>query len=88
MKNYRPLATASYPPQQRANAAIEPEAVDVKEAAARAGVSRTLLYEALSSELAARRGWPVLPSIALGGRRLVRVEALRAWLAALETRGA
>jgi hypothetical protein len=65
-----------------------PEALDVKEAAAKAGVSRTLLYEALSPELAARRGWPVLPSIALGGRRLIRVEALRAWLAALESRTA
>jgi hypothetical protein len=75
-------------PNPLAAGGFEPEALNVKEAAARAGVSRTLLYEALSPELAEQRGWPILPSIALGGRRLIRVEALRAWLAALESRTA
>lgn len=84
----RLLATTSKLPQQLFGPGIEPEVLNVKEAAAKAGVSRTLLYEALSPELAAQRGWPVLPSIVLGGRRLIRVEALRAWLASLESRAA
>jgi hypothetical protein len=87
MKNLL-LTTASKLPQHPSSPGVEPEALNVKEAAVKAGVSRTLLYEALSPELAARRGWPVLPSIVLGGRRLIRVEALRAWLASLETRAA
>lgn len=70
-----------------AAAGIEPETLSVAEAARRAGVSRTLLYEAISPRMARERGWPLLPSIVLGGRRLVRLQALRAWLLALE-RGA
>ena len=56
------------------------EALSVPEAAARAGVSSTFLYERISSG--------ELPSIKLGKRRLVRPEALRRWLASLETRAA
>jgi hypothetical protein len=67
-------------------APVEPEAVGVAEAAACAGFSRTLIYEALSPESAEARGWPVLPSILLGGRRLIRLESLRKWLADLEQR--
>jgi excisionase family DNA binding protein len=56
------------------------EAMSVAEAATRAGVSRTFLYERISSG--------ELPTVKLGKRRLVRVEALRRWLASLETRAA
>jgi excisionase family DNA binding protein len=52
------------------------EALSVPEAAARAGVSRTFLYERISSG--------ELPTIKLGKRRLVRVEALSQWLKSLE----
>jgi hypothetical protein len=64
----------------------EPEAVGVAEAAARAGLSRTVIYEAMSADGAGARGWPVLPSILLGGRRLIRLASLRTWLADLEQR--
>jgi excisionase family DNA binding protein len=63
-----------------AKPAIDAEAVSVAEAAARAGVSRTFLYEAISSG--------DLPSVKLGKRRLVRLEALRRWLKDLEKRAA
>jgi excisionase family DNA binding protein len=56
------------------------EALSVEEAASAAGVSRTFLYERISSG--------ELPTIKLGKRRLVRVEALRRWLASLESRAA
>jgi len=56
------------------------EAVSMDEAAARAGVSRTFLYERISSG--------ELPTVKVGKRRLVRVEALRGWLASLEGRTA
>ena len=56
------------------------EALSVEQAASTAGVSRTFLYERIS------RG--ELPTIKLGKRRLVRVEALRSWLKNLETRAA
>jgi excisionase family DNA binding protein len=59
--------TAAHPDRSAA-----PEAVSVEEAARRAGVSRAFLYQRLASG--------ELPSIRLGKRRLVRVEALRAWL--------
>ena len=58
------------------NPSAAPEAVSVDEAARRAGVSRAFLYERLAAG--------ELPSIKLGKRRLVRVEALRAWLASHE----
>ena len=48
----------------------------MEEAARRAGVSRTFLYEHIGSGQ--------LPTIKLGKRRLVRLEALRAWLRHLE----
>jgi excisionase family DNA binding protein len=56
------------------------EALGVAEAAARAGVSRTFLYERISSG--------ELPTVKLGKRRLVRVEALRLWLKSLESHAA
>jgi excisionase family DNA binding protein len=46
------------------------------EAAARAGLSRTLLYERISSG--------ELPTVKVGKRRLVRVTTLRRWLESLE----
>ncbi len=51
-------------------------AVSVAEAASLAGVSRAGLYRFVSSG--------ELPSVHLGGRRLVRLQALEAFLAALE----
>ncbi|MEQ9335157.1 helix-turn-helix domain-containing protein [Thalassobaculum sp.] len=53
---------------------IAPErvAVSIDDAAAMAGIGRTTLYAAL-----ARGG---LPSLKIGKRRLVQVEALKAWL--------
>jgi excisionase family DNA binding protein len=62
-----------------APAAAEPEAVSVKEAARRAGVSRRTIYEALTSG--------ALPSLRIGRRRLVRLAALRTYLADLEASG-
>jgi excisionase family DNA binding protein len=59
-----------------ADAGPAPEALSVEKAASAAGVSRTFLYERISSG--------ELPSVKLGRRRLVRVEALRRWLASLE----
>src|SRR3712207_134656 len=53
----------------------EPGAVSIAEAARRAGVSRSKLYQALPDDL---------PSLKVGRRRLVRLGALRAWLAGLE----
>ncbi len=52
-------------------------AVSVGEGAALMGISRAKLYELIA------RG--EIPSIRLDGRRLVRVEALRAFLVKLET---
>ena len=43
-------------------------------------MSRTSLYERISSG--------ELPTVKLGKRRLVRVEALRGWLKSLETKAA
>ena len=56
------------------------EALSVAAAAARAGVSRSFLYLHIASG--------ALPTIKLGRRRLVRLEALRLWLKSLETRAA
>jgi excisionase family DNA binding protein len=58
----------------------DPEAISVEDASCRAGIGRTFLYEAIRSGQ--------LPSIKLGKRRLVRVEALRHWLKSLESRAA
>jgi excisionase family DNA binding protein len=54
------------------DAASPPLAVAPAEAARLAGVGRTTLYAALSSG--------ALPSLKLGRRRLIKLEALRAWL--------
>jgi excisionase family DNA binding protein len=51
-------------------------AVSTHEAADLAGVGRTTIYEALRSG--------DLKSLKIGKRRLIRVDALRDWLAALE----
>jgi len=52
-------------------------AVSVEDAAAMAGVGRTTLYAAL--------GNGSLRSLKIGKRRLIRVEALNAWIVAHET---
>jgi excisionase family DNA binding protein len=52
--------------------------VSVPEAAIRAGVSRAFFFELI------RRG--EVPTVKLGRRRLVRIEALRSWLKGLEAR--
>lgn len=57
-----------------------PDAESVAQAARRAGVSRTFLYERIASG--------ELPSVKIGKRRLVRVEALRTWLKRLERKPA
>jgi excisionase family DNA binding protein len=62
------------------SAARQPEALSVAAAAAHVSVSRTFLYEAISSG--------ALPSVRLGKRRLVRVEALQNWLKSHETKSA
>lgn len=51
----------------------QPIAVSPDEAARLAGIGRTTLYAALSKG--------DLPSIKIGTRRLIRVEAIRNWLA-------
>lgn len=68
------------PDRSTAGNSGSPEAESVAEAARRAGVSRTFLYERIAAG--------ELPTIKAGKRRLVRVEALRAWLLRLETRQA
>lgn len=54
-----------------------PIAVSPVEAARLAGVGRTTLYAALAKG--------DLPSIKIGTRRLIRVDAIREWLASNET---
>jgi excisionase family DNA binding protein len=51
---------------------LEPLAASVGEAARLAGVSRTMLYQALRSG--------ALKSLKIGSRRLITIEALGAWL--------
>jgi excisionase family DNA binding protein len=51
---------------------LAPLAVSVGEAARLAGVSRTMLYQALRSG--------ALKSLKIGSRRLITIEALGAWL--------
>ena len=58
---------------------VEREALSMSEAAAAAGVSRTTLYQLLAAG-----GGP--PTIRVGRRRLIRVEALREWLIQREER--
>ena len=57
-------------------ATLSPIAVGPDEAARLAGVGRTTLYAALAKG--------DLPSIKIGTRRLVRVDAIREWLEAHE----
>ena len=59
------------------NRPVPPIAVSPHEAARLAGVGRTTLYAALSKG--------DLPSIKIGTRRLIRVDAIREWLARNET---
>ena len=56
----------------------ERQALSLEEAAASCGIGRTLFYDLLRD-----RTGP--PTFRLGRRRLVRVEALRRWLAERET---
>lgn len=56
---------------------IPPIAVSPDEAARLAGVGRTTLYASLAKG--------DLPSIKIGTRRLIRVDAIRDWLARNET---
>ena len=52
-------------------------AVSVEEAAAMSGLGRTTIYMAL--------GEGTLRSLKVGKRRLIRIEALKAWMAEHET---
>lgn len=54
----------------------KPLALSVREAAALAGVGRTVLYAAVSGG--------ELPSLKVGRRRLIRIESLEGWLKGLE----
>jgi excisionase family DNA binding protein len=55
-------------------------AVRVEDAAKLIGIGRTEIYKAIKAGS--------LASLKIGKRRLIRVEALREWLAALEQRAA
>jgi hypothetical protein len=67
---------------------VEAEAFSVDAAAKTAGLGRVLLYQAINDDPEYRRGIPYLPSIKVGKRRLIRVAALREWLASLEKKAA
>jgi excisionase family DNA binding protein len=56
---------------------IERLAVSVEDAAAMAGIGRTTLYDAMGSGS--------LRSLKIGKRRLIRLDALREWIAAHES---
>ena len=64
------------------------EAASVDAAGKAAGVSRAYLYQAMNPDPAKRGGVPFLPSLKVGKRRLIRMESLRAWLAAQELKSA
>lgn len=57
---------------------LDRELVNIVDAARTACISRSKLHEFI--------GFSELPTVRLGKRRLVRVEALRAWIAAEERR--
>ena len=59
---------------------IQPEALSVADAATMIGIGRVKLYQIINSG--------ELPTVKIGDRRLIRVEALRSWLAAKEKRAA
>ena len=58
---------------------VDPELVNIPDAARMASISRSKLYEYI--------GAGELPTVKLGTRRLVRVESLRAWIKAKEVQG-
>lgn len=62
--------------EHRSNPVCKPLSVAPADAARMLGVGRTKLYEFISSG--------DLPSFKIGTRRLIRVSALEAWLAAFE----
>ena len=66
----------------------EAEACSVDIAAQKAGLGRVMLYRAISDDREYRKGLPFLPSLKVGKRRLIRVAALREWLAGIEKRAA
>ena len=59
---------------------IQPEALGVADAATMIGIGRVKLYQIINSG--------ELPTVKIGDRRLIRVEALRNWLASKEKRAA
>lgn len=63
----------------------EPVAFTVDGACGASGVGRTTLYQAMSDDPEKRQGLPFLPSLKVGRRRLIRSEALRGWLATIES---
>lgn len=63
-----------------------PDAESIEDTARALGVGRSFVYRAIHPDPAVRDGLPFLPSIKAGKRRLVRIEARRAWLAELEER--
>lgn len=66
----------AYPATMTTPPSAESEALSVEDAARRAGISRTFIYANISSG--------ALPSVKIGRRRLVRIEALRHWLKSME----
>jgi hypothetical protein len=62
----------------------EPDATSVEVAARAVGLSRSLLFLAMSQDPEKRRGLPFLAYVKAGKRRLIRTETRRAWLKQLE----
>jgi hypothetical protein len=62
------------------------DAESVEDTAHKVGLGRSIIYRALHPDPAKRDGLPFLPSLKAGKRRLIRVEARRAWLKQLEER--
>lgn len=62
----------------------ERDAESVEDTAHKAGVGRSIIYQALNPDPLKRNGLPYLPSLKVGKRRLIRAEARRAWLKQLE----
>lgn len=63
---------------------VEPEAVSISTAVQISGVGRTRLYAAMSTDPGYRGGMPLLTTFKVGRRRLIRLAALKAWLAEIE----
>jgi hypothetical protein len=66
------------------NTYVEPDAESVEATARAVGLCRTVLYQALNLDPTKRNGLPLLPSLKVGKRRLIRREARQAWLKQLE----